>query len=134
MDAFGHVNNVEYLRYLEAARTDFLFAHANAMLAAGPDGTLSDGVVVARQEIDYLAPLVWGREPLEIRTWVERIGGASFTLAYDILAPATAGSDPHVVARARTVMVPYSRATASPRRLSDDERALLANYLESPDL
>lgn len=30
MDAFGHVNNVVFLRYLEEARIDFMFTQATA--------------------------------------------------------------------------------------------------------
>ncbi|MFD9647859.1 acyl-CoA thioesterase, partial [Streptomyces sp. NPDC059082] len=52
MDAFGHVNNVVFLRYLEEARIDFMFR-----LAPG-DGSpsFSGGSVVARHEIDYKRP------------------------------------------------------------------------------
>ena len=44
MDAYGHVNNVVFLRYLEEARIDLL------LRAAGPDGRamLDGGVVVGR--------------------------------------------------------------------------------------
>ncbi len=44
MDAYGHVNNVVFLRYLEEARIDFLFR---------PDKDFQQGSVVARHEIDY---------------------------------------------------------------------------------
>ena len=49
MDAYGHVNNVVFLRYLEEARIDFLFR---------PDKDFKQGSVVARHEIDYMRPLV----------------------------------------------------------------------------
>jgi acyl-CoA thioester hydrolase len=52
MDAFGHVNNVTYLVYLEEARVSlFDQAELGAMLGTG--------VVVARNEIDYKRPLVY---------------------------------------------------------------------------
>lgn len=130
MDAFGHVNNVTFLAYLEEARIAFLFTSKEARAAANPDGPLAEGIVVARQEIDYLAPLVWGPEPVEIHCWVERIGGSSFTLAYEVYgAPAEDGSRP-LAARARTVLVPYSRTQRSARRLTDHERDMLGLYLE----
>ena len=54
MDAFGHVNNVVFLRYLEEARIDFMFR-----LAPGTERRRSrGGSVVARHEIDYMRPLV----------------------------------------------------------------------------
>lgn len=130
MDAFGHVNNVAFLTYLEEARIAFLFTSAQARAAANPEGALSEGVVVARQEIDYLAPLMWGPDPVEIHCWVERIGGSSFTLAYEILSPPMPDGTRTPAARARTVLVPYSRRDQSARRLTDEERALLSVYLD----
>ncbi|CAM5612117.1 hypothetical protein SCALM49S_03408 [Streptomyces californicus] len=54
MDAFGHVNNVVFLRYLEEARIDFMFR-----LAPGTNSpVVLGGSVVARHEIDYVRPLV----------------------------------------------------------------------------
>lgn len=129
MDAFGHVNNVAYLTYLEEARIAFLFASSEARTAAPAEGPLSEGMVVARQEIDYLAPLHWAPQPLEIHTWVERIGGASFTLVYEILGPSGAHGSPTVAARARTVLVPFSRESQAARRLTDAEREMLGRYL-----
>ena len=80
MDAFGHVNNVVFLRYLEEARIDFMFR-----LAPG-DGSpsFSGGSVVARHEIDYKRPLVHRHEPVTIESWVTKIGAASLTIAYEV--------------------------------------------------
>lgn len=93
MDALGHINNSEYLRYLEQARIDFL---ADAGSAGVPRET---GLLVARHEIDYRRPMPYRREPVQIPTWVDRIGTTSFTFGYEIVA------DEVVYARARTVIV-----------------------------
>ncbi|HCA88501.1 MAG TPA: thioesterase, partial [Streptomyces sp.] len=62
MDAFGHVNNVVFLRYLEEARIDFMFR-----LAPGEGSTsFTGGSVVARHEIDYVRPLVHRHEPVTV--------------------------------------------------------------------
>ena len=69
MDAFGHVNNVVFLRYLEEARIDFMFR-----LAPGEgSASFTGGSVVARHEIDYLRPLIHRHEPVDIETWVTDI-------------------------------------------------------------
>ncbi|MGH8826576.1 MAG: acyl-CoA thioesterase, partial [Jiangellaceae bacterium] len=73
MDAFGHVNNVVYLRYLQEARVDMLFVHAPKHGAE----QLASGVVVARHEIAYRAPLHFRAEPVRVDTWVTRVGNAS---------------------------------------------------------
>ncbi|MCM2392006.1 acyl-CoA thioesterase [Streptomyces albipurpureus] len=132
MDAFGHVNNVVFLRYLEEARIDFMFR-----LAPG-DGSpsFSGGSVVARHEIDYIRPLVHRHEPVIVESWVTRIGAASLTIAYEIKdevstaeGPGGAVDAPQVYVRASTVVVPYDLEAARPRRISPEEKSFLQQYL-----
>ena len=78
MDAYGHVNNTTFFTYLEEARVDLLFVHAGEEVARE---RLSSGIVVARHEIDYKAPLVFRPEPVPIDVWVSRLGNSSFTVA-----------------------------------------------------
>ena len=78
MDAYGHVNNVRFLTYLEEARVEMIFN----LTQDGAASDLSSGVVVARHEIDYLAPLVHRADPIPIDVWVTRIRAASFELAF----------------------------------------------------
>lgn len=94
MDALGHVNNSQYLTYLEQARIEFL---ADAAAAGVPRETA--GLLVARNEIDYRKPMPYQREPIDVVMWVDRIGTTSFTFAYEVR-----GGD-EVYARARTVVV-----------------------------
>ncbi len=100
MDAFGHVNNVVFLRYLEEARIDFMFR-----LAPG-DGSSSftGGSVVARHEIDYVRPLVHRHEPVTVEMWVTKISAASMTVGYEVKDEDT------VYLRASTVVVPFNLA------------------------
>ncbi|MEV4680246.1 acyl-CoA thioesterase [Streptomyces kurssanovii] len=127
MDAFGHVNNVVFLRYLEEARIDFMFR-----LAPG-DGSpsFSGGSVVARHEIDYVRPLVHRHEPVIIESWVTKISAASLTIAYEVKEeddPAT------VYVRASTVVVPYNLESQRPRRISAEEKSFLEKYLDKAAL
>ena len=91
MDAFGHVNNVVYLRYLEEARIDFMFrtaAEASQQQeyqekyqeegAAAP--LFQSGCVVARHEIDYVRPLFHRYEPVTVETRVTKLNAASSRL------------------------------------------------------
>ena len=79
MDAYGHVNNVVYLTYLEEARVDMLFA-----LSAEYGGkALSEGVLVAHHEIDYKRPLVYHPRGVDIEMWVGSIRvGETVKIAY----------------------------------------------------
>ncbi|MER5492192.1 acyl-CoA thioesterase [Streptomyces sp. LE64] len=122
MDAFGHVNNVVFLRYLEEARIDFMFR-----LAPG-DGSpsFSGGSVVARHEIDYVRPLVHRHEPVVVESWVTGVRNASLTIAYEVKDHEGAEE---VYVRASTVVVPFNLDTQRPRRITEEERSFLRKYL-----
>jgi acyl-CoA thioester hydrolase len=124
MDAFGHVNNTTFFTYLEEARVDLLFVTAGEAIARE---RLSSGIVVARHEIDYTAPLVFRPQPVAVDVWVSSLGNSSFTLSYEVL-----DDGGPVYARASTVLVPYDVEAGRPRRLSVEERTALEPYLESP--
>jgi acyl-CoA thioester hydrolase len=120
LDAYQHVNNVQFLRFLEEARVDFLFTLAPREGAK----TLNEGVVIARHEIDYKRPLHYRPEPVPVDIWVIEIKAASFTLAYEV-------HDGNVLyARASSVLVPYDFAAERPRRITADERGYLEDYIE----
>jgi acyl-CoA thioester hydrolase len=123
MDAFGHVNNTTFLTYLEEARVDLLFVHAGEQVARD---RLASGIVVARHEIDYTAPLVFRPEPVPIDVWVSHLGNSSFTVRYEIL-----DDGGPVYAKASTVLVPFDVEAGRPRRLSQEERAALEPFVES---
>lgn len=123
MDAFGHVNNAVFLRYLEEARIDFMFR-----LAPG-DGSpsFSGGSVVARHEIDYVRPLVHRHSPVTIESWVTKIGAASLTISYEIKDPE------QVYVRASTIVVPFNLEAQRPRRITADEKAVLLTYMDDDE-
>jgi acyl-CoA thioester hydrolase len=122
MDAFGHVNNVVYLRYLEQARVEWMFTNAQA--AGIPQFSL--GTVVARHQIEYKRPLVYRSEPVRVEIWVTHIGHASFTVDYEVK------DDDEIYAIAQTVLVPYDLAAERPRRITGEERGYLKPYLVTP--
>ncbi|MFD4261828.1 acyl-CoA thioesterase [Streptomyces sp. NPDC058534] len=118
MDAYGHVNNVVFLRYLEEARIDFLFR---------PEKDFKQGSVVARHEIDYKRQLVHRHHPVDIELWVTEIRAASFTLTYEV-------KDGDVVyVRASTVIVPFDFQTQMPRRITAEEREFLREYTDDKE-
>jgi acyl-CoA thioester hydrolase len=129
MDAYGHVNNVQFLRLLEDARVI-------AFAAQGSDegGSVVDtGLLVARSEIEYLAPLVYRTVPVAIDLWVTGIAGASFDMGYEVLDEAGVdGAHPQVYARAETTLVLYDLANHRPRRMSEKERVRLHDWQGSP--
>ena len=120
MDAFQHVNNVVFLEYLQEARVDMFWVHPQRNGLA----PLTQGIVVARHEISYLAPLTWREEPIIIEAWVRNLHAASFEIEYLVR------DEESKYATARSVLVPYDLEKKRPRRLSADEKAALEPYLE----
>lgn len=120
MDAFQHVNNVVYLRYLEEARIDMLFTLGEPMGMSA----LAEGVVVARHEIDYRRALHYHPKGIDIDIWVSEVSAGKFVLSYRVYDEST------LFAEAKSVMVPFDLAEARARRVSDEERDFLQRFLE----
>ena len=79
IDAMGHVNNAVYFSYFEQAR----MAYFKERVARIWDWN-EDGVIVARNEIDYVFP-VFLNDRMVIRLWVEHVGSKSFTVCYRVV-------------------------------------------------
>jgi acyl-CoA thioester hydrolase len=125
MDAYGHVNNVQFLQLLEDARVEGFHQWF------GQDRSLlDDGVVVARHEIEYLAPLDFRHAPVTVDMWATKISGSSFNLGYRVRDPGEVGT--RLYAWAETTLVAYDFETATPRRLRSDERAVLLDVSGDP--
>ena len=102
LDAFRHVNNAKTVTLLEEARVDWLFSEA----ARHGVERLTEGIVVARLEIDYKRPI--GMElPVTVSMGL-------------------------TMATALSVLVPVDPVTFRPRRLDDRERTFLTQYLHPP--
>ena len=110
LDAFGHVNNATYLVYAQEARYAW-----SKMLE----------MVVARAEVDFIAPIYAGDFYLNIEIWVNKIGNSSFGLTYEMK------NGDELVARVKTVQVTVSMDTKKSRPINDAEREFLTKYLET---
>ena len=125
MDAYGHVNNVQFLRLLEDARV------TGFKEWFGQDRSLLDeGVLVARHEIEYIAPLTFRHAPIAVEMWVTKMGGAGFDLGYDVRDPEDVGIGHY--ARAETSLVLYDFAQSRPRRIRPEEKAILEGLRGAP--
>ncbi|HEU5223634.1 MAG TPA: thioesterase family protein [Candidatus Lumbricidophila sp.] len=139
LDAYGHVNNARLLSLLEEARIQAFWMSSEldgraagastAVLDAGPGAETI--TLIARQEIEYLAPIPYHRLPLDIQLWIGTLGGASLEVCYEVWNPI--GVEPRVcLVRASTTIVLIDPTTQRPRRIRDIERAAWAPYLEAP--
>lgn len=125
MDAYGHVNNVQYLRLLEDARVIGF-----REWFPGRPTMLDEGIVVSRHAIEYRAPLTYRPQPVEVDMWVTRVHGAGFDLGYTVRDPEDVGDAVYAVAE--TGLVLYDFASGRPRRLATEERDQLRTHAGEP--
>ncbi len=78
LDILGHVNNSVYLTYFELARL-----HYFRELVGDYWDWKKDGMVLVKNEIEYLKPVVVTDNP-EIEMMVANIGTKSFSLYYEL--------------------------------------------------
>jgi len=79
-DAYGHVNNANYLHYLEYARHEFLRDAGFDYLAMVKAGY---GIYVAKITIEYKKPATIDDE-LQIKSWPVKKGAVSGLIAQEI--------------------------------------------------
>lgn len=105
----GHVNNVQYLEFLEMARKDWY----HYCLSIGVEA------MVVHINADYKKE-VFGNEQLRIRTVLDRIGNTSFTLHQTIYH-----SENEPVLNADVTLVTVDRETRTKCTVPDTFRELL---------
>ena len=110
LDAFGHVNNSTYLIFAQEAR----YAWSKMI-----------EMVVARAEVDFIAPIYTGDIYIDVEIWVNKIGTSSFGVTYEMKY------ENELLAVVKTVQVTVSMETKKSRPLNDAEREFLNKYLES---
>ena len=116
-DAMGHVNNANYLSFLECARVDYLRRVLSIVKIS------EIGVIIARIEIDYKSP-VFHNETLCVGCRVSEINGASMKMEYRIEDKAAG----RLVASAVSVVVAFDYGLNRPMRVSDEWRAKMEEF------
>jgi len=110
LDAQGHANNAAIVDYLQEARVEFLLTGPNAHL-------LGNGIIVVGHQVEYLGPIYFTPEPLDIELVVGDVGAARFTVGYVVRQGES------VVARARSLLAHFDFETGRPARMTAAERA-----------
>lgn len=103
LDVLGHVNHTKYLTYMEQGRI------AYAADVWGWSGQMEElGMIVARMEVDYIAPLFLN-DTVNVWTRIARLGTKSFDFLYVMTRSGQAS--PQIVATGKSAMVAYDYAT-----------------------
>ncbi len=112
-DAFGHVNNVVYFRWLESARIDLLHACPSSVSMT----TAGLGPILASITCDYRRQLRFP-DTVWIGSRVSRVGRSSVDLEHGVLSESQAV----VAATGRCVIVVFDYARQHVSRIPDDLR------------
>ncbi|MGY0561412.1 acyl-CoA thioesterase [Luteimonas sp. A277] len=106
LDAFNHVNNSNFLTYLEEARIRWFESLDEEWV------TETTAPLLAAVQINYRTPIPYPSEPL-VQLYCERLGNTSVTIGHRIVSAdgATLYADGHVV------MVWVERASGRPTPL-----------------
>ena len=116
LDLMGHVNNSVYLSYFEMARVHF-FAK---ILGLEWDWD-TQGIILVRNEIDYIKPILLHDKP-KVFISVEEIGNKSFTLSYKIKV------EEKLVTTGKSVMVAYDSVISKSVLIPQKMREALLKY------
>jgi len=116
LDAFNHVNNSNYLTYLEEARLQWL-QHVRDWFNA------ESMPVLAASELNYRQPIEWPAQ-LHVQLLCERLGNSSLTLAHRIVDAADAS---RLYCDGRVVLVWMNPATGKPVPLPPTIREAVAS-------
>jgi acyl-CoA thioester hydrolase len=111
LDAYGHVNHIVFLTYLEEARDEWLGSSLG-------DPALVWNYVVARVEIDYRRELTLADDVVVATCELERIGTSSVRTHESVLT-----RDGELAAEGRAVLVARDQETGRSRPLTAEERA-----------
>jgi acyl-CoA thioester hydrolase len=115
IDANGHANNVEFVRWMQEAAV----SHADAVGCTA--ATLAAGAtwVVRSHRIEYARPALQG-DPIDVRTWVENVRRAFSLRKYEFVRV----SDGTVLARGQTDWVFIDSTTGRPRSIPEQIGAM----------
>jgi len=116
LDAFNHVNNAMYLRYLEEARLRWL------LTLEGPWMDEQVAPVVAQALVNFKRPITWPEDVL-VTLFADRVGNTSLTLGHRIVS---ASDTTTVYADGHVVMVWFDKHTSASSPLPDAVRRACA--------
>jgi acyl-CoA thioester hydrolase len=112
IDGYGHVNNIEYLRWMQEVAT----AHTTSEGWTLDRYRQSRAIwVVRRHTIDYLSPAYAG-ERLDLHTWIEWVKDCQSVRRYLL----TRAGEHRALVRAETLWVCVDPESGRPKRVPED--------------
>ena len=123
IDVNGHVNNVEFIRWMQ----DAAVAHADAVGCSELSRVCNAIWVVRRHEIEYRRQAFVG-DNLEVRTWIADCRHVSSRRQYEFFRP----SDNVLLAKGMTDWVLLDAATFAPKPIPKEMQELFQPTTGAP--
>jgi acyl-CoA thioester hydrolase len=124
IDANGHVNNIEYLRWMQ----DAAVAHSDAVGCTTATRAAGATWVVRSHHVEYLRPAFAG-DHIEVRTWVADFRRAFSLRKYELVRP----GDGALLARGETNWAFVDAASGRVRSIPEEIRALFGVPVSGSD-
>ena len=118
LDRAGHVRDVALVEFFQEARIKYFWR----LHTRGEEWSHH---VVARTDLELLAPVPHRHEPYLVRSWIAHVGSRSFTVSSELLDQGGAA-----LARASVVMVTFDKETQRSRPMTGSQRERLTRELE----
>jgi acyl-CoA thioester hydrolase len=114
MDALAHINNVEYLRYFEESRLEWMLRHGMHL------NNRSEGMILLKTSTTYKKPVTYPAQVV-VDLYAGRVGNTSF----DLLNTLTVEGESEPACEAEFVIVWFDYVNNKPKAVPDFLRALL---------
>jgi acyl-CoA thioester hydrolase len=121
IDKMGHVNNANYLTFIELARVKYF----EDVVGTDKKWSQQVGIILARIEIDYKAP-VFLHDTVYVYTRCSRIGNKSLTLDWVVVREKE--SQEEVVAQGIAVLVCYDYIEEKTVPIPEEQRKAIERY------
>ena len=124
LDALQHMNNVEFLRYFETARIDYI---RKLIPGHSPGDTQQFGFIFAEAHINYRAPAFFDDD---IRTyiWISEMRRSAIRVDFEMIVE----GDDRKVAEGHGWLVGYDYVAGKPQPLPDEVRERVEPELRDP--
>ncbi len=125
IDALNHVNNARYLNYLEEGRINYVREVLNTY------HSVQDlNVLVARVEIDYVAPILFG-SIVNVYTRIKKIGNSSFL--FETLICSERDKKETISAKSLVTLVNFDPKEKKSTPISDSIRLIIKEFEKKLD-
>jgi acyl-CoA thioester hydrolase len=124
LDAMQHMNNVEFLRFFETARIDYI---THVLPEHHPGQRSSFGFIFAEAHINYRSPAHFG-EDIRTYVWISEIRRSAVRMDFEMVVD----GDGRKVAEGWGMLVGYDYEEGRPLPLPDALRERLESELRDP--